>query len=61
MAVNIWPAKDNGTVPRVFDQQMNMVGCHHAVQYGETDLPLCFEDPMQIPATITGHLLILNL
>jgi hypothetical protein len=34
----------------VFHQEMDMVGCHHVVQYGETEPLLCFKDPMQVPA-----------
>jgi hypothetical protein len=40
----------------VFHQQMNMVACHHIVQYAETESLLCFKDPMHIPATIAGKL-----
>ena len=31
----------------VFHQEMDMVGCHHVVQYAETEPLLCFKDPMQ--------------
>jgi hypothetical protein len=40
----------------VFHQEMDMVGCHHVVQYGETEPLLCFKDPMQVPAPIARKL-----
>jgi len=36
----------------VFHQQMDVVGCHHVVQYAETESLLCFGEPMQVPAPI---------
>jgi hypothetical protein len=35
---------------------MDMVGCHHVVQYAETEPLLCVKDPMQIPAPIARKL-----
>jgi hypothetical protein len=40
----------------VFHQEMDMVGCHHVVQYGETEPLLCCKDPMQVPAPIARKL-----
>jgi hypothetical protein len=39
---NIWTGVSN--------QKMDVVGCHHVVQYRETEPFLCFENSTQIPA-----------
>ena len=36
----------------IFHQEMNVVGCHHVVQYRETEPLLGFENPMQITSSI---------
>ena len=46
----------NNIAADVFTEEVDVIGCHHIVNYAQAEALLSFEEPVQITATVPRKL-----